>query len=109
MANGAKAVTKARERTSASQGRKGKGSFPRRRKTSAPDSRRRRANSSSNPRERFEHYMALARTAATAGDAVESENNYQHAEHYLRLMNRKAMGSEASQCGGSLRVRPESL
>ncbi len=101
MANRAKEVAKARERTPAFQGRKGKGSFPSRRKTSAPDSRRRRANASSNPRERFEHYMALARAAATAGDAVDSENNYQHAEHYLRLMNRKAMEREASRCGGS--------
>jgi len=30
--------------------------------------------------------MALARAAAQAGDAVESENCYQHAEHYFRLM-----------------------
>ena len=33
--------------------------------------------------------MALARTAETAGDAIESESYYQHAEHYLRLMNEK--------------------
>jgi hypothetical protein len=34
----------------------------------------------------YEHYMALARAAAAAGDAVERENCYQHAEHYFRIM-----------------------
>lgn len=29
--------------------------------------------------------MALARSAASTGDAIEIENYYQHAEHYLRL------------------------
>jgi hypothetical protein len=33
--------------------------------------------------------MELARAAAASGDAVESENYYQHAEHYLRLMKEK--------------------
>ena len=30
--------------------------------------------------------MALARDAVSSGNAIESENYYQHAEHYLRLM-----------------------
>jgi hypothetical protein len=30
--------------------------------------------------------MELARAAAAAGDAVQSENYYQHADHYFRLM-----------------------
>jgi hypothetical protein len=34
-------------------------------------------------------YVALARTAALAGDAVETENYYQHAEHYFRLMKER--------------------
>jgi len=34
----------------------------------------------------YERYLALARAAASAGDAIESENLYQHAEHYYRLM-----------------------
>jgi uncharacterized protein DUF4167 len=34
----------------------------------------------------YERYMALARDAASAGDSIESENFYQHAEHYLRTM-----------------------
>jgi hypothetical protein len=31
--------------------------------------------------------MALARAAGSMGDATEMENYYQHAEHYVRLMN----------------------
>jgi hypothetical protein len=34
----------------------------------------------------YERYVALARDAAAAGDAIEAENYYQHAEHYLRTM-----------------------
>jgi len=34
--------------------------------------------------------MDLARAAVTSGDAIESENYYQHAEHYFRLMNKAA-------------------
>jgi hypothetical protein len=34
----------------------------------------------------YERYMALARAARSAGDAIEIENYYQHAEHYFRLM-----------------------
>jgi len=39
--------------------------------------------------------MALARAAALNGDVVETENCYQHAEHYLRLM-RSQHGDENS-------------
>ena len=34
----------------------------------------------------YEKYVTLARAAALSGDAVETENYYQHAEHYFRLM-----------------------
>ena len=34
----------------------------------------------------FERYIALAREASTSGDRVASENLYQHAEHYFRVM-----------------------
>jgi Domain of unknown function (DUF4167) len=30
--------------------------------------------------------VALARATALTGDAIETENYYQHAEHYFRLM-----------------------
>ncbi|HWD57085.1 MAG TPA: DUF4167 domain-containing protein [Stellaceae bacterium] len=35
----------------------------------------------------FERYLALAREAQSAGDRIASENFYQHAEHYFRMMN----------------------
>ena len=34
----------------------------------------------------YERYLARAREAKSAGDEVEMENCYQHAEHYLRIM-----------------------
>ena len=34
----------------------------------------------------FERYVALGREASTSGDRVNTENLYQHAEHYLRVM-----------------------
>src|SRR6184192_2401996 len=39
------------------------------------------------PHQIFERYVALAREASTSGDRVASENLYQHAEHYFRVMN----------------------
>ena len=35
---------------------------------------------------RYEKYLALARASAHAGNAVETENYHQHAEHYFRMM-----------------------
>jgi Domain of unknown function (DUF4167) len=34
-------------------------------------------------------YVTLAQAAALTGDAVETENCYQHAEHYYRVMNER--------------------
>lgn len=34
-----------------------------------------------------EKYLALARDASSAGDRVMAENYFQHAEHYLRVLN----------------------
>jgi hypothetical protein len=39
----------------------------------------------------YERYTALARAAASTGDAVETENLYQHAEHYFRMMREQAV------------------
>jgi hypothetical protein len=39
-----------------------------------------------NAKRNYERYMVLARAAALAGDSVEMENCYQHAEHYFRVM-----------------------
>ena len=39
------------------------------------------------PHQIFERYVALAREMSTSDDPVASENLYQHAEHYFRVMN----------------------
>lgn len=41
----------------------------------------------SNPRANHERYLALAKAKALAGDSIEAERYYQHAEHYQRLIN----------------------
>ncbi len=87
MVNGAGEVVDPRKRTVASRGRTGKGSSQSNQRSSTANIRRRRSNIGGNPRERFEHYVGLARAAASAGDAVDSENYYQHAEHYFRMMS----------------------
>ena len=40
-----------------------------------------------NARAQFDRYTALAQEAARTGDKIQAENFYQHAEHYLRLLN----------------------
>ena len=37
-----------------------------------------------------EKYLQLARDAQGSGDPVTAENHFQHAEHYLRMMNGSA-------------------
>ena len=49
-------------------------------------SRRNPGNDLANAKRNYERYMALARAASLTGDSVETENCYQHAEHYFRLM-----------------------
>ena len=46
----------------------------------------RRPTKGTNAKTSYEKYVALARGAALTGDAIETENYYQHAEHYFRLM-----------------------
>ena len=43
--------------------------------------------------------MTLARAAARSGDVVETENYYQHAEHYFRLMKDERIGSGHEEVG----------
>ncbi len=42
---------------------------------------------SGNAHQVFEKYVTLAREALTTGDRIMAEGYYQHAEHYLRVMN----------------------
>lgn len=45
-----------------------------------------RNGKSSNPQAEYKRYTELAREAASAGDSVQSEYYYQHADHYHRVM-----------------------
>jgi hypothetical protein len=70
--------------------------IPRHRKSASSftaGSKRRKSNSghaapkiSQSAQRRYERYLGLARAEAQAGNVVEAENYYQHAEHYYRLM-----------------------
>ena len=53
----------------------------------------RRPAKSANAKASYEKYVTLARAAARSGDVVETENYYQHAEHYFRLMQDERIGS----------------
>lgn len=44
----------------------------------------------SSARASYERYLALAKAKALAGDRIEAERYYQHAEHYLRLITGSA-------------------
>ena len=44
-----------------------------------------RQNGHENAHRNYERYLVLAREAAQAGDPIEAENCYQHAEHYFRV------------------------
>jgi Domain of unknown function (DUF4167) len=52
--------------------------------------RQRQNGSGGNAHQKYERYVALAREATRNGDPVETENCYQHAEHYLRVMRERA-------------------
>ena len=43
-------------------------------------------NGAGNARQHYERYLARAREAQVAGDVIETENCYQHAEHYFRVI-----------------------
>jgi hypothetical protein len=43
--------------------------------------------------------VSLARVAARGGDVIETENCYQHAEHYFRLMKDELIGSGHEEVG----------
>jgi len=64
--------------------------FSSRSNRSTSSSTRRRLEQGVNPKARYAEYVELARAAALTGDAVETENYYQHAEHYFRMMRERA-------------------
>ena len=70
-------------RSGSRQGYRGSGSGSASRSSAV---RRNPRNTMANAKQSYERYMALARAAALAGDPIEMENCYQHAEHYFRVM-----------------------
>lgn len=62
-------------------GRRGRGNA-----SVGSDQGRGRVQVAGNWKQTRDRYLALAVAAASSGDAIEAENYYQHAEHYLRLM-----------------------
>jgi hypothetical protein len=51
-----------------------------------PISARRSQTSTVDAKRHYERYLALALEAQRSGDIVETQNCYQHAEHYFRVM-----------------------
>jgi hypothetical protein len=51
-----------------------------------PSSNRSKPDQRTDAKARYARYIELARASALTGDAVETENYYQHAEHYFRVM-----------------------
>jgi hypothetical protein len=51
--------------------------------------RQRQNGATGNALRNYERYLTLAREASLAGDTIEAENCYQHAEHYFRVMNNR--------------------
>lgn len=45
------------------------------------------ASRGASPQANYQRYLALAKAKALAGDRIEAERYYQHAEHYLRLIS----------------------
>ncbi len=54
-----------------------------------------------------EKYLALAKDASLSGDRTIAENYFQHAEHYIRIIN-ELSGSDASNIKGLKKSKPVS-
>ncbi len=52
-----------------------------------------------------EKYLALAKDASSAGDVIVAENYYQHAEHYIRIINEGSNKSSLSKAANKKIVR----
>lgn len=52
--------------------------------------RGRRIAPAGDARANYERYITLARDSVSFGDAVQTENWYQHADHYLRMSREPA-------------------
>jgi Domain of unknown function (DUF4167) len=61
-------------------------SFAARSKRWTPRAGRSEPKGSQNAQRNYEQYLALAGAASLAGNTIEAENYYQHAEHFFRSM-----------------------
>ncbi|MDA0241101.1 MAG: DUF4167 domain-containing protein, partial [Proteobacteria bacterium] len=59
-----------------------------------------------NAQQVLDKYLALARDATSAGDRVASENYYQHAEHYYRILHANSGDDRRNGEGGNRNPRP---
>lgn len=73
--------------------RNGGGSLVGHSNRSASRTTQRRSPKGVNAEASYEKYVTLARAAALSGDAIETENYYQHAEHYFRQMRDEREGN----------------
>jgi len=48
----------------------------------------------------FEKYLQLGRDSTGAGDRVQAEGFFQHAEHYFRILNAMTQAAQQQQGGG---------
>jgi Domain of unknown function (DUF4167) len=55
-----------------------------------PPSTRRPQKGAGDAKQHYERYLARAHDAQRLGDVIETENCYQHAEHYFRVMREAA-------------------
>jgi hypothetical protein len=68
---------------------------PDRSKTAGPNrGRQNPAEARAAAKRHYERYIELARAAVSAGDPIEGENFYQHAEHYFRAMREHDAGRD---------------
>ena len=50
-----------------------------------------------NPREQHHKYMLMAKEAISAGNHIDAEQYYQHAEHYYRIVAERSVAAVAGR------------
>ncbi len=55
-----------------------------------------------------EKYLALAKDANSAGDIIVAENYFQHAEHYIRIINENNGSFDSSKVLGKMHAQENS-
>ena len=55
----------------------------------------------------FEKYLQLGRDATSSGDRVTAESNFQHAEHYFRILNAMTQAAQQNIPNGQHGMPPQ--